>query len=193
MPFAETSKSVDTVNAGLIASVKPTSSARAGGVYRVECVGADGEVKWVEDMHNLVVNAGLFYMNSVSFGGSTQTSTWYIGLITGPASGTTFSANDTLAIHGGWTEFTNYSGSRKAALFTAPTLADPSVLSNSSSPASFVITAPGGTIAGAFLCSVASGTVGTLFSASDFQAPGDRVVVASDTINVTYTFSLDAT
>ena len=52
--------------------------------------------------------------------------------------------------------------------------------------------APGGTVAGAFLASVATGTSGILFSASDFQSPGDRVVVSGDTLNVVYTFSLDA-
>jgi hypothetical protein len=31
-----------------------------------------------------------------------------------------------------------------------------------------------------------------LFSASDFASPGDRVVASGDTLNVTYTFSLDA-
>jgi hypothetical protein len=39
---------------------------------------------------------------------------------------------------------------------------------------------------------VATGTSGTLFSESDFQSPGDRTVVSGDTLNVTYTFSLDA-
>ena len=36
------------------------------------------------------------------------------------------------------------------------------------------------------------GTSGVLFSAADFASPGDRSVVSGDTINVTYTFSLDA-
>jgi hypothetical protein len=36
------------------------------------------------------------------------------------------------------------------------------------------------------------GTTGILFSAADFQAPGDRNVTSGDTLNVTYTFSLDA-
>jgi hypothetical protein len=39
---------------------------------------------------------------------------------------------------------------------------------------------------------VDSGTSGILFSEADFQSPGDRVVVSGDTLNVTYTFSLDA-
>jgi hypothetical protein len=41
--------------------------------------------------------------------------------------------------------------------------------------------------------STKGGTTGTLFSASDFQSPGDRAVVNGDTLNVTYQFSLTAT
>jgi hypothetical protein len=50
------------------------------------------------------------------------------------------------------------------------------------------------TIAGAFLTSdnTKGGTTGVLFSVANFQAPGDRAVVSGDTLNVTYTFSLDA-
>ena len=48
------------------------------------------------------------------------------------------------------------------------------------------------TVGGAFLCNAASGTSGILFSASDFQSPGDRTVASGDTLNVTYTFSLSA-
>jgi hypothetical protein len=131
-------------------------------------------------------------MNATYFASATQVATWYVGLITGPGSGTTIAAGDTLASHAGWTEFTNYTGNRKTAVFATATTADPSVVTNSASPASFIISGGGGTVAGAFLCSVATGTSGTLFSASDFQSPGDRVVVAGDTLNVTYTFSLDA-
>jgi len=67
------------------------------------------------------------------------------------------------------------------------------VITNSASPASFSINATA-TIGGAFLISnnTKGGTTGTLFSAADFQSPGDRSVVSGDTLNVTYTFSLDA-
>lgn len=169
-----------------------TNKAKAGGVYTLECRDAQGNLKWSQATPNLVVNQGLQTMNATYFAAATQVPTWYVGLITGPGSGTTIAAGDTLASHAGWTEFTNYTGNRKTAVFATATTADPSVVTNSASPASFIISGGGGTVAGAFLCSVATGTSGTLFSASDFQSPGDRAVVAGDTLNVTYTFSLDA-
>lgn len=183
-------KTTDTVTAGMVCGSRPEARAQAGGVYKIQCVGADGQVKWEEEMHNLVVNQGLQDMNQKYFNGAGYTATWFIGLITGPGSGTTFAAADTLASKS-WTEFTSYSGSRKTATFATATTADPSVITNSASPASFTMTGSG-TIAGAFLCTVSSGTSGILFSESDFQSPGDRTVVSTDVLNVTYTFSLDA-
>lgn len=189
--FNEKAASTDVVNAGLIARTGADSSARAGGIFHVQCFDKDGNLKWEIKEHNLVVNEGLQAMNEAFFKGSTYTATPYLGLITGPGSGTTYNATDTLASKG-WTEFTNYSGSRKSVTFGSATNADPSVITSSASPASFSITSSGGTVAGAFLTNVSSGTSGVLFSESDFQSPGDRVVVNGDTLNVTYTFSLDA-
>lgn len=190
--FNNIASSTDRVGAGMVCGAKPQAKSRAGGVYKVQCVGADGQLKWEEEMHNLVVNQGLQNMVAVYLDAGAQTTTWYVGLITGPGASTTIAAGDTLASHAGWTEFTNYAGNRKAAVFGTATTADPSVIDNSASPASFSITSIGGTVAGAFLASADTGTSGTLFSASDFQSPGDRVVVSGDTLNVTYTFSLDA-
>lgn len=183
--------STDTVSAGLVARTGADSGARAGGVFHVQCFDKDGNLKWETSEHNLVVNQGLQDMNTQYFKGSTYSAAFYLGLVTGPGSGTTFAAADTLASKA-WTEFTNYSGSRKAVTFGTATTADPSVITNSASPSSFTISGAGGTVAGAFLCTVASGTSGVLFSESDFQSPGDRVVISGDTLNVTYTFSLDA-
>lgn len=168
------------------------NKAKAGGVYKVVCHDADGNLKWEESTHNLVVNTGLQNMNTQFFKGSAYTAAWYLGLITGPGSGTTIAAGDTLATHAGWTEFTNYSGNRKAVTFGTATTADPSVIDNSGAPSQFTISGGGGVVAGAFLCNAATGTSGILFSASDFQSPGDRTVVSGDTLTVTYTFSLDA-
>jgi hypothetical protein len=99
-----------------------------------------------------------------------------------------------MASHGGWTEVTDYSQSaRPTATFAAATNANPSVVTNTASKAVFSINATT-TVGGAFLTSndTKGGSTGTLFSAADFQAPGDRSVVNGDTLNVTYTFSLSA-
>ena len=189
--FNEKVASTDNVSAGLVARTGFSEGTRAGGVFHVECLDKDGNLKWKTSEHNLVVNEGLQEMNTEFFKGSTYTAAFFLGLITGPGSGTTFAAADTLASKA-WTEFTDYAGSRKAVTFGTATTADPSVISNSAAPSAFTISGAGGVVAGAFLCTVSSGTSGVLFSESDFQSPGDRTVVSGDTLNVTYTFSLDA-
>jgi len=163
----------------------------SGGVFTVTCLDKDGNEKWVDIAPNLVVNTGLQSMNTQFFTGSAYTAAWYIGLVNGTSATTTFSGGDTLATHAGWTENSSYSGTRKAASFSAATLADPSNINNSASSASFTMNA-NATIAGAFLANVTSGTTGLLFSAADFQSPGDRTVVSGDVLNVTYSFNLDA-
>ena len=190
--FNEKANSADSMTAGLVAKTGFGETAKGGGVFHVQCFDKEGNLKWEDQMHNLVVNQGLQDMNTQYFKGSAYTAAFYLGLITGPGSSTTYAAADTLASHAGWTEFTNYSGTRKTVTFGTATTADPSVIGNSASPAQFSITGGGGTVAGAFLATVDSGTSGVLFSEADFQSPGDRVVVAGDTLNVTYTFSLDA-
>lgn len=187
----EISKTSDSVSGAVIRKSDFVHSASAGGVFTVTCRDKDGNLKWEEVSPNLVVNEGLQDMNAKYFVGSAYTAAWYLGLITGPSSGTTFAAGDTLVSHAGWTEDANYAGNRKACTFGTATTADPSVITNALNTASFTMNATT-TIAGAFLCSVASGTSGILFSASDFQSPGDRAVVNGDVLVVTYTFNLDA-
>jgi len=189
--FNDKATSTDAVAATLVAGTGLQHAASGGGVFHFQCFDKDGKLKWEESTHNLVVNEGLQDMNTQYFKGSAYTGAFYLGLITGPGSGTSYAAGDTLASHAGWTEFTNYSGARKAVTFGSATSADPSVIS-SSSAVSFSITSVGGTVAGGFLCTVSSGTSGVLFSEADFQSPGDRVVVSGDTLNVSYSFSLDA-
>ena len=187
--YNEVSKATDSAVATVTANVGAKETMKAGGVFHFQCFDKDGNLKWEDSCHNLVVNEGLQDMNTQYFKGVTYSAAWYLGLITGPGP-STIAAGDTLASHA-WTEDTAYSGNRKAVTFGTASLADPSVISNSGSPSQFSMT---GTtvIAGAFLCSVNTGTSGILFSASDFQAPGDRSVVSGDTLNVTYQFSLDA-
>jgi hypothetical protein len=187
-------KSTDKVFSEVLNGGASEEGARGGGVFFVECRDKDGNLKWKEESKNLVVNVGLKDMNDKYFSGSSYTATWYLGLITGPGSGTTIDPGDTMSSHAGWTEDTSYSqANRPACTFGAATTADPSVISNSASVAVFSINGTA-TIAGAFLTNnnTKGGTTGILFSASDFQSPGDRAVVSGDTLNVTYQFSLDA-
>ena len=187
----EIAKSEDSVSAALITNPSMEEIVGASGTYFVECIGADGQVKWTDTFKNLVVNVGLQNMVQTYLAGTGYTAAWDWGLITGPGSGNTYAAGDTLASHAGWTENTAYTGNRKAATFGTATTANPSVISNSASPASFAMTGTA-TIAGAFLCSAASGTSGTLFSEKNFTG-GDKTVANGDTLNVTYQFSLTAT
>jgi hypothetical protein len=188
-------KATDVVSSGMTCNTKAGESAQATGVYHVQCHDKDGNLKWSAESKNLVVSAGLQYMAGTALTSTTQITTWYLGLITGPGSGTTFVAGDNMTTHAGWTEFIAYtSATRVAATLAAATLATPSVVTNTASPAVFTINGLGGIVAGAFLTSgsAKSGTAGTLFSEADFGSPGDRTVVSGDTLSVTYTFSLTA-
>ena len=183
--------STDQVSAGLTMGTRSTDTAAATGVYKIQCHDAQGNLKWEAESKNLVVNGGLQDMNAKYFTGSAYTAAWYIGLY-GAGATNTPAASDTMSSHAGWTENTGYSNAtRPVCTFGTPTTANPSVATNSASPASFTINATS-TVGGAFLTSnnTVGGSTGTLFSAADFGAPGDRSVASSDILNVTYTLSL---
>lgn len=191
MSTKEKSNIADGVAAEVIAGGKLKENAGAYGRYTVVCIGADGVEKWRDEFPNLVVNEGLQYMNDTFFDGSGYTAAWYLGLVTGPGSGTVFAASDTMLAHGGWTEDTTYSNAtRPQVTFGSATLADPSVIATTAT--SFSINGST-TVAGAFLTTdnTKGGTAGILFSASDFVG-GDRILQSGDTLNVTYTFTLEA-
>lgn len=183
----------DTVQCAVKSGTASNDKVQGGGVFAIQCHDEHGNLKWEASTHNLVVNQGLQDMNAKYFTGSGYTAAWYLGLY-GAAASNNPAASDTMASHAGWVEVTAYSEStRPVCTFGVPTTADPSVATNSVSPAVFSIN---GTtvVGGAFLTTsnTKGGTTGLLFSAGDFQAPGDRSVVAGDTLTLTYTFSLDA-
>ena len=189
----EKTKATDTVSSGLTCNTKAGEAAQATGVFNIICRDKDGNLKWQAESKNLVVNVGLQYMAGSALTSVSQITTWYLGLYGAGASNTP-AAGDTMASHAGWTEVTAYSNANRvtATLVTATT-ANPSVVTNTASPAVFNINGTT-TVGGAFLTSndTKGGTTGTLFSAADFGSPGDRSVVNSDTLSVTYTFSLAA-
>jgi hypothetical protein len=189
----ETAKSNDQLGASVTTGASSNQKLKAGGTFSAVCRDAQGNIKWTAEKHNLVVNVGLKDMNDKYFSGSGYTATWYLGLY-GAAASNDPAAGDTAASHAGWTEITPYSNAaRPTATFAAASTADPSVITNSASPAVYNVNATA-TVGGAFLISddTKGGTTGVLFSAADFDAPGDRNVSSGDTITVTYTFNLDA-
>jgi hypothetical protein len=191
--FNEKASSSDKAAASVDMGGEFKSGARGGGVFTFKCYDKDGNLKWEESAHNLVVNEGLESMNNEFFTGTIYTAAWYLGLVDNSPS-PSYAAGDTMASHAGWVENEDYSELvRQTCLFGGATLADPSVITNSSNVAVFSIDDTA-TIAGAFLTSddTKGGTTGVLFSASTFTTPGARSVVSGDTLNVTYTFSLDA-
>jgi len=155
--------------------------ARIGGIFQIECFDQAGNLKWKDSAKNLVVKEGLNHLLNVVFHGTTPVSPWYVGLI---ADGPTLDADDTLASHTGWTEDTHYAANRKEFVEGA---ASSESISNSGNAAAFAINDTV-VLAGAFICSVATTTTGTLFCAAVFTQ-GDRSVVSGDQVNVTYTLS----
>lgn len=138
----------------------------------------------VEEVKNAVVDAGLnWFLNTTVGSSDAGGNTVYVGL---KLAGDVDSA-DTLASHGGWTEFQEYSDHRKNYL---PAAAANGQITNSSSKCTFAITSQG-TVAGGFACHGSDveskdTTAGTLISASDINSA--RAVDSGDTINLTITY-----
>lgn len=143
--------------------------------YQVECIGADGQQKWVEDVTNLITTEGKNDLLDKYFKGSAYTAAWFMGL----AGVGTKAAADTLASHAAWAESNPYTGNRKAITFGTTAAG-----SNTATACSYAITGSA-TVAGAFVANVNTGTTGVLYSVTDFGA--SRAVVNGDTLNVTLT------
>ena len=158
-------------------------------VYHVECFGPDGQLKWEDTFHNLVTTAGLNHYLGVTLAAVTQVTAWYVGLTTGPGAGNVYSAADTIAIHGGWSEAVPYSNGTRPQ-WNPGSVAAGSV-DNSASKAVFSINNTA-TVAGCFLAQAqpkspnAGYNVGVLIGEGNFTG-GDRLVQNGDTLNVTIT------
>lgn len=150
--------------------------------WNIEARNAAGELKWVEDLDNLVMTAGLNDILQQYFKGSAYSATWFVAL----KNAGTISATDTSASHAGWTENVTYSEGVRQTL----TLGTPGsgTVNNSASKAVFSINGAA-TIAGAFLISnsTKSGATGVLFSAVDFGSA--RTLASGDTVTITVTLT----
>jgi hypothetical protein len=154
-------------------------------VYRFECFDSEGNLKWVEEVPNLVTTAGKNDLLTNYFKGSAYTAAWFVGLVDN-ASFSAYAAADTMASHAGWIEGTPYSNGTRPT-WTGGTAAAGSI-DNSASVAAFTINATL-TVRGAFLCSNSTkgGSTGILYGEADFGAA--RSVLSGDTLNVTVTLT----
>ena len=174
-----------STEAALVAQTGDTQAVKIHQNYEFWCYDRAGNLKWHEIVRNIVTTAGLNKYLDCALKTGCSSPAWYMGLVTGPGSGTTYALGDTLLTHGGWTENTDYTGNRKAVTLGA--ISGGSV-DNSAAKASFSINNTA-TIAGAFICDAATGTSGTLLGGNDFTG-GDRSVVSGDTINGQVTFTI---
>jgi len=155
------------------------------GYYVVECRGSNGELKWTEDIHNLVTTVGLNLTMDTILGNSAAGA-----IVMGLKGAGTPAAGDTQASHVTWDEVggTNaptYSGTRPTPTFDAAVAGAKAT----STPVVFTMTGSG-TVAGCFIniggSATKDNTTGTLFSAGDFTA-GSKTVTSGDTLSVSYT------
>ena len=195
--FKELSGSGDSAIATLQAKAATDETVGVEGFYQVECRDADGNIKWTESFPNLVNAVGKQLMlNTLLKGSSYSVVGPYLGLIgtTSP----TFSVEDTMTSHSGWTEFVNYtvggSAVRGTAAFATATdnaVASPSnVVTSTATAITYTITGSGGNVTGCFLVtgagasSTQSNTSGTLYSAGAFGSA--KSTTSGDTVSVTY-------
>lgn len=144
------------------------------------------EVKWKDEIENLVVTTGKNFALDTIFAGSAYTAAWYMGLVDG-SSTPTYNATDTMASHAGWTENAAYSQASRPTTTWSAAAAGAKALS---AALTFSMNAAA-TIAGCFINTIAtkSGTTGTLFSAGSFTG-GNKIVANGDTLSVSYSANM---
>jgi hypothetical protein len=191
----ERAQARDHNHASVIRGNGAAEQASAHGCYEIECIGADGKLKWREVIDNVVCTAGKNLALDTFLAGSGYSVTGpYLGLISS-VSYTAVAAGDTMTSHAGWLEaglanLPTYTGGRKTATWSAAASGSKAL----SAAQSFAITASG-TVKGAFLCfgtgavATKDDTGGVLWSAGTFGS-GDQAVINGDTLRVNYSCSL---
>lgn len=156
------------------------------GRWQVECVGADGKVRWTEDVPNGPTTQGLNHVLDAAFHAGTQITAWFVGLITAGGSvalGDQWGGSG----HAGWTEFKTYSGTNRPAWNEGAPAAG---VITSSTTSDFTISSPGGTVMGICLVSQQANNVaesGTLWATALFAS--NQAVSNGDVLKVTYTIT----
>lgn len=184
----------ESLGASLLRRGDLDDALHVAGQFHLEHIRA-GVVIYSETFPNTVVTVGKNLALDTFLAGAAYTVTGpFMGLISS-VSYSAISAADTMASHAGWLE----AGTANAPTYTAPrkTAAWSAASGGAkalSAALAFTFTGAG-TVKGAFLVygtgavSTIDNTSGTLFSAGLFSG-GDRAVVSTDVINVSYSVSL---
>jgi hypothetical protein len=192
----ESANAQDQGDATLIRRSEFEEKAEAHGRFIVKCFDKDGKLKWEDTIENVVTTVGKNAALDAYLAGSGYTVTGpFMGLISSVGYGAGPVASDTLASHEGWTEAGNanaptYTAPRKTCAWNAAGAGAKAL----SAALAFVFTGAG-TVKGAFLVfgagavSTIDNTSGVLYSAGLFTG-GDKVVVSTDTLNISYSTSL---
>lgn len=177
--LTEIGQGVDSAAASMAMATSVWDGVKAPvAMVKIVCRDENGVERWRETAHNLVLTAGKTLLVDTFLKGSAYTAAWYL-LLKGAGS---IAAGDTLASHAGWSEVTPYAGNRPAITWGT-------TASGSNTSSGVVVTMNAtATVAGCGICTVASGTSGTLYNAVDFASA--RSVVSSDTLTVTMTIGM---
>lgn len=217
MNSPEISGAGDMAQASIARTAAEVAGAAASGFYTVECIGADGELKWRDTIENVVCTEGMESMLTNFLKGSAFTAAVYLGLIEATGYGYA-GANGTGVTKGalagsitaaggaspanGWNEApSSVCASRGTPSFGSTSISGVNVDLATSTSVSMSMLATS-TIKGCFLLvktkagtspsATVGNTSGALLSCGLFSG-GDRAVINGDTLNVTYTSRLTTT
>jgi hypothetical protein len=136
------------------------------------------------DVKNIVVNQGLNYLLGAALGAQPVVTAWFIGLFSNNYTILSSDTAATIAANAG--EVTQYTAGTRQAWQPAPPATQS--ITNAANQATFTFNATLN-VYGAFLISSSAinGTSGTLFAGAQFGS--SKSVVASDILQLTYTFT----
>lgn len=152
------------------------------GEYFIQTLLPNGRAVRRQKLKNGVTTAGINKMLDVMFGAVTPLTSWFL-LIINNSGFSALAAADTLASHAGWTEWTSYAGNRPTwtpGTAAAGSITNPSLASATMNAA--------GTIRGLGLCSVNTGSSGTLYSTAALSS--GRSVADTEVLQLGYTSSI---
>lgn len=151
--------------------------------WKFECLRADGSLKWVEIIPNIVVNEGLDHALDIIFLGGTAYSTWYVGLFSSDS--TPAATWDYAGIGTDQTEFTDYDEATRPQ-WNPLTITSHALSDEVSFTASTGVSA---TLYGSYVVNVSTkgdnvSGIGIMWCGTRFGTP--RPFVATEVLNVTY-------